>query len=387
MKLGLRAPMCSLTGYSEVGRELTAALEKEGVEIFLQLLDSVIYEASKPALPQHVIDMIDRLTGTMPADIPMLTIGTPPQYNVDHSGMKIGIGLFEAFSVPKPWLINMNRMDLILTLSGFNKEVFVRHGLPRQKVEIIPPAVDSTRFHPDVRPFYVGVTHPFTILFVGQLILRKGWDKLLVAALSTFRDHDDVCVIVKVPPVRSKSEHAQVTKRLRETKQEAGSSKVPIYCNNLPVPVEHIPRVYQIPRKRLADRRYPNMNGEPPKGIFALPSLGEGIGLPYLEAQASGLLTLGTRVTGQEFLNPTNAVIVNTGPPVRNIALELEHTLYRGAPFPSVTVDAVADALQRAYNMSPTDRAKIEQTARTQVQQFSYANCAKKVLSLIEARL
>lgn len=387
MQLGIRAPMCSLTGYAEFGRGTVAALERIGVEVFLELLDAAMYETSKPTLPQSVIDMIDRLMKPIPSNIPMLTIGTPTQYDVNHRGMKIGIGLFEAFGVPKPWLTEMNRMDLILTLSEFNREVFARHGLPRRKVEVIPPAVDSARFHPDVRPFYVGPTHDFTILFVGQLILRKGWDKLLLAALRTFRTHDDVCVLVKVPPVRNKSEHAQVVERLRDTKREAGGSKVPIYCNDLPVPVEQVPRVYQIPRKRLPDHRYPYLNGEPPKGIFALPSLGEGVGLPYLEAQASGLLVLGTRATGQEFLNPSNAVIVDTGPPVRNIPLELESTLYRGAPFPSVTVDAVSDALQRAYSMLSIDRVRIEETARAQARRLSHTNCAKRVLSFIEERL
>jgi len=387
MQLGIRAPMCSLTGYAEFGREMVMALEKEGVEIFLQLLDHSMYEASRSSLPQQVIDVITRLQQDIPPHIPVLTIGTPPQYATDLGSMKIGIGLFEAFSVPRPWLTVMNRMDLILTLSEFNREVFARHGISRRKIEVIPPAVDSDRFHPTVRPFYVGAVHPFTILFVGQLILRKGWDKLLLAALRTFRTHEDVCVVVKVPPVRNRGEHLRVAERLRVVKREAGGSKVPVYCNDLPVPVEQVPRVYQVPRKKLPGRIYRHLNGEPPKGIFALPSLGEGIGLPYLEAQASGLLALGTRSTGQEFLNPSNAVIVNTGPPVRNIQLELESTLYRGAPFPSVTVEAVADALQRAYSMSPMERTKIENTARSQVAQLSYTNCVRRVLSLIGERL
>lgn len=387
MQLGVRAPMCSLTGYAEFSRGIVTSLERLGVEVLLQLLDASIYEASKPALPQKVIDLIDRLQVNIPRGVPTLTVGTPPQYETAPGSFRVGIGLFEAFSVPRPWLTQMNRMDLILTVSEFNREVFARHGLSRKKIEVIPPAVDSVRFHPDIRPFYVGTVRPFTILFVGQLILRKGWDKLLLAALRTFRTHDDVCVILKVPPVRSRGEHLRVAERLQETKREAGGSKVPVYCNDLPVPVEQVPRVYQVARKKLPGRIYRNLNGEAPKGVFALPSLGEGIGLPYLEAQASGLLALGTRATGQEFLNPSNAVIVETGPPTRNIQVELEHTLYRGAPFPSVTVASVAAALRRAYEMPPEERSKIEQTARNQVKQLTYTNCAKQVLSIITARL
>lgn len=387
MELGIRVPMCSLTGYAEFGREIVTALERQGTTIYLQLLDSAMLESSKASLPQPVIDMIERTCDKIPTNVPVLTVGTPPQYDPELGSLKIGIGLFEAFGIPRPWLMAMNRMDLILTLSEFNREVFARHGISRKKIELIPPAVDSIRFHPRVRPFYVGTVRPFTILYVGQLILRKGWDKLLLAALTTFRSQDDVCVILKVPPVQSRGEHTRVVDRLREVKKQAGGSKVPVYCNDLPIPVEQVPRVYQVARKKLPGRRYRFLNGEPPRGIFALPSLGEGIGLPYLEAQASGLLVLGTRSTGQEFLNPTNAVIVNTGPPTRNMQLELESTLYRGAPFPSVTVGAVAEALQRAYNMTPEAYSKVEGTARAQVRQLTYNSCAKKILSIIEARL
>jgi len=387
MDLGIRAPMCSLTGYAEYARNVVRSLSRLGVNIFLELLDYRLYKTTKAALPLNVTELIEKLRRSVPADIPSLTIGTPPQYEPEHKGLKIGIGLFEALSVPVPWLTSMNRMDLILTLSSFNKEVFVRQGLSRGKVEIIPPAVDSDRFSPEANPFYVGVVRPFTILFVGQLILRKGWDKLLIAALRAFRTHDDVCVVLKLPPARSRGHHDETMKLLREVKREAGGSKVPVYFNDYAIPVEQIPRVYQIARKKVPKRIYRFLNGEPPKGVFALPSLGEGIGLPYLEAQASGLLVLGTCATGQEFLSPENAVIVESGPPIRNIKLELESTVYRGAPFPAVSVEAVADALRRAYNLDLSQRTMIESTARAQAGELTYDKCTRRILDTIESRL
>jgi len=387
MDLGVRAPMCSLTGYAEYSRNIVSSLSRLGANIFLELLDYRLYKTTKNALPLNVTELIDKLRRPIPGNIPTLTIGTPPQYELNHKGLRVGIGLFEAFSVPPPWLISMNRMDLILTLSEFNKEVFVRQGLPRGKIELIPPAVDCTRFNPEANPFYVGVVRPFTILFVGQLILRKGWDKLLIAALRVFRTHDDVCVILKLPPARTRSQHTETIKLLREAKRTAGGSKVPVYFNDYAVPVEQVPRVYQVARKKVPRRIYRFLNGEPPKGVFALPSLGEGIGLPYLEAQASGLLALGTRATGQEFLSPRNAVIVESGPPVRNIKLELESTVYRGAPFPAVSVDAVADALRRAYNLDPTERGELESVAREQAKGLTYNKCTQRILDVIESRL
>jgi len=387
MQLGVRAPMCSLTGYAEFAREVVSSLCRHGVEVSLELLDQPLYKSAKEYFPQSVVGLIKRLQRPIPDSIPILTIGTPPQYDSSRGSLKIGVGLFEAFGVPQAWLTSLSSMDLVLTLSEFNKEVFARHGIARKKIELIPPAIDCVRFHPSVQPFYIDAVRPFTILFVGQLILRKGWDKLLIAALRTFRMHTDVCVILKLPPVRSTAQRQLAVERIREVKKEAGSSKVPVYVNDYAIPIEQVPRVYQAIRKKLPDRRYRFLNGEPPRGIFALPSLGEGIGLPYLEAQASGLLALGTRSTGQEFLNPSNAIIVKSGPPVRNIKFELEHTLYRGAPFPAVTVEAVSEALQRAYDISSAERVKIERRARLQAERLTYNKCVEKIISIIESRM
>jgi glycosyltransferase involved in cell wall biosynthesis len=383
MQIGVRAPMCSLTGYAEFGREIVSGLERLGVDVILELLDEGMFESSLPTLPKSVVDVVLRCRRKIPDDIPIVTIGTPSQYDVDRGSLKVGLGLFEAFLVPQPWIVAMNRMDLILTVSEFNREVFARNGLDRKKIRLIPPAVDCERFHPDAAPLYLEIVRPFTILFLGQLILRKGWDKLLIATLRTFRTHDDVCVVLKLPPIRWSGEMDLIKSKLSAVKREAGASKVPVYCNVSPVPVEMVPRVYQVARKAVPGMVYRYLDGEVPRGVFALPSLGEGIGLPYLEAQASGLLTLGTRSTGQEFLSPENAVIVRSGSPIRNLALELESTLYRGAPFPSVTIDAVSDALLRAYNLSGEDRSWIESAALSFAKEMTYEKCVECVLSSV----
>lgn len=379
--------MCSLTGYSEFSREIAKSLEKQGADISLELLDYGMYESSKPSLPPDIIELIERTRRDIPKDIPVLNIGTPPEFNTRLGTLKVGIGLFEAFGVPPPWLIQMSAMNLILTLSEFNREVFARSGVARDKIVVIPPAIDCSRFNLAVRPFYVGVVRQFTILFVGQLILRKGWDKLLIAALRTFRKHDDVCVILKLPPTRSRGTREAAIERIKGVKQTAGASKVPVYFNDFPIPVERVPQVYQVARKIIPNRIYRFLKGKSLTGVFALPSLGEGLGIPYLEAQASGLLTLGTRSTGQEFLTPENAIIVESGPPARDLRVELESALYRGTPFPSVTIDAVSNALLRAYNLEDNARGSIEKTARAQAEKLTYSNCACEILNAIESRL
>lgn len=386
MKLGIRAPVCSLTGYAETARSIIAGLDKLGVDIYLDMVDKDMYESSKPALTTELTETLDRITRPIPRKVPVFTIGTPVQYYTHPDHFKIGIGLFEAYGIPQAWLMQMNKMQLLLTFSEFNREVFIKHGINKERIEVIPPAVDSTRFHPNVLPFYVHAVRPFTILFLGQLILRKGWDKLLIAALRAFGRFEDVCVLLKLPPVYYEAQTSEMISKIRAVKEEAGSSKVPVYFNNLAIPVEKIPRVYQIPRQTLRGHKYPHL-AKGIRGVFALPSLSEGIGLPYLEAMASGLLVLGTNTTGSSFLTARNSVIVEAGPPRRDLRLEMEATLYRGAPFPSISSDAVADALRRAYEMNEVDSQKITRQARREVESYTYENCSKLILQHIQNHL
>ena len=386
-KLGVRAALCSLSGYAEVSRSIVTGLDKLGVDIYLEMIDDKIYESSKPSLSASLVETIDRLQRPVPKGVPIISLCTPPQYYTEPGRFLVGYGLFEAHSVPQPWLIEMNKMNLIITMSTFNQEVFVKQGISRKKIEIVSPAVDSTRFHPSVEPFYSHVVREFPILFLGQLILRKGWDKLLIAALRAFNTHENVCVILKLPPVRHEAQTTEMINKIKAIKLEAGSSKVPIYFNNMAIPTESVPRVYQIVRKRLPGYIYEHLNDGPPRGIFALPSLGEGAALPYLEAMSSGLLVLGTNVTGSEYLNPRNAVIVNTGSPVKSLEVELEHSLYRGAVWPRVDVAAVEDALLRAYNMDATTRNNIETTARKQAEEMTYLKTCQAIINAIQSHM
>jgi len=385
--LGIKAPVGSYTGYGEWARELIIGLDKLGLNISLEILDENMYNSSKDSLPENVVEVIERVKKPIPRNGPVFTIGTPIQYSSNPNHFNVGTGLFEALRIPQAWLIEMSKMDLIVTSSEFNRELFIRHGINKKKIIIIPPAVDSKRFHPTVKPFYVHTVHPFTILYLGQLILRKGWDKLLIATLKEFNKNDDVCIILKLPPVRYDEQTTAMINKIKEVKQVAGSSKVKIYFNNFAIPIEKVPRVYQIPNQIMRKHLYPYLNGSTPRGVFALPSLGEGIGLIYLEAMASGLLTIGTNITGNSFLNGQNALIVESGKPKRDLRLEMESTLYRGAPFPFVSVDAIRGALRKAYDMNETERRKIINVARKEAENFTYEKTCTALITAIQSHL
>jgi glycosyltransferase involved in cell wall biosynthesis len=379
--------MCSLTGYAGLSREIVSGLDKLGTDISLKILDESMLKSSTNMMTKEILDLIKRCkVKELPKNDVVLSIGTPPQYSVAGK-LKVAVGMFEAYALPPNWLQLMNKQDLILTPSTFNQQVFIKQGLSEKKIAVIPPAVDSNLFNENVEPFYVSELKYFTILFLGQLILRKGWDKLVKAVLRTFRTNDDVLLILKLPPPNSDAQETGMIERVKAIKQEAGSSKVKVYCNFSAVGIEQVPKVYAALNHRLPDKVYPYLGNSEPRGIFCLPSLGEGCGLTYLESMASGTLTLGTNSTGSFFLNPENSIIIETGLPTRNIELELEHPLYQNMPMPTVSTISISKALTRAYNMSQEERNKITVQARKDAEGYTYDACCRVILNEIQKRI
>lgn len=80
-----------------------------------------------------------------------------------------------------PWVRQVERelalADTIIIQSCFSERTLVEHGIPAEKLVRIPLGVDVKRFHPaESRP-----PGPFRVLFLGQIMLRKGVQYLLEA--------------------------------------------------------------------------------------------------------------------------------------------------------------------------------------------------------------
>lgn len=69
------------------------------------------------------------------------------------------------------------RADRIIVQSPYAAETFVQQGMPREKLVVVPRAVDTSRFTPAAP----NTDSMFRALFVGQLCLRKGLPYLLRA--------------------------------------------------------------------------------------------------------------------------------------------------------------------------------------------------------------
>ena len=153
---------------------------------------------------------------------------------------------------------------LIVTISNYSLEKIQKHyGVERSKVRIVPNGVDTEKFKPtetQAARRQLGLGNTPCVLFVGNLIPRKGLSFLLEAAKKIVKENRDTqFLIVGEGPLKT-----PLTMSL-ESADLSGNFKL---LGNLKE--DALPVIYNC-----AD-------------VFVLPSIQEGQGIVLLEAQAAG---------------------------------------------------------------------------------------------------
>ncbi|WCJ59709.1 glycosyltransferase family 4 protein [Fontisphaera persica] len=189
-----------------------------------------------------------------------------------------------------PELYNQRRIeecriaDVIVVNSRWSLECLEKQGVPPKKIFVIPLCYESAREEADFRRHYKGSlwdqgVRPFTVLFLGQVILRKGIQYLIQAA-----KHPDLAEVVfdVVGPVG-------IT--------EAAIRSAP--CNM---------RFHGIASRTDVSEWYRRAD------LFVLPTISDGFAITQIEAMAHGLPVIATPNCGEVVRDGEDGLIV----PVRD---------------------------------------------------------------------
>jgi L-malate glycosyltransferase len=167
--------------------------------------------------------------------------------------------------VARFWLKRASVVQAISTRIAHELE---RRGFARERVEVLPNAIDTTRFSVRAAPLPAGT--PFTALFVGRLVQEKGLSTLLDAWAQAFAGRADVrLMLVGGGPLEAE---------LRAQAARLGIAAQVELCGH---------------RDRVED-----VLAEADVGL--LPSRIEGLSNTLLEFMAAGLPVLATRISGSE---------------------------------------------------------------------------------------
>lgn len=199
----------------------------------------------------------------------------------------VGFTMFETDRIPTAWVDELARMDEVFVPCSFNAETFAAAGVPREKLNVFRPGLDLSGFTADVKPYPLRGEPAFTFLSVFQWTRRKGWDVLLESFVRAFRRDDPVRLVIRAYP--------------GERKDPPLSERIAAHLASLGVSREDAPRI-ELVEEFVAEQDLPSLYAA--ADAYVLPTRGEGFGLPFLEAMAAGLPTIGTNWSGHlDFLD------------------------------------------------------------------------------------
>ena len=287
----------------------------------------------------------------------------------------VGLTMFESDRLPHGWAAACDSMDEIWVPSEFNRETFARGGVEPSKLHVLPVGIDTSAYDPDrIAPFEIPGRRSFCFLSVFQWTRRKGWDVLLDAYARAFTNADDVSLVIRAslpgasaaPPIRE-----QIARHF-ERLGIAPSRAPHVIVLDRPMPDGSMPSLY-----RAAD-------------AFVLPTRGEGWGLPFMEAMASGLPTIATRWSAHlDFMHDRNSYLIDIDGlvPVER-AQTIENPFY-GADhkWASPSVADTARLLRHVFD-NRAEAREVGRRARSEIRsRWTPARTAEWIGERVEARI
>ncbi|MCK4836001.1 MAG: glycosyltransferase family 4 protein [Candidatus Aminicenantes bacterium] len=263
----------AISGYSDEARVMVKGLADLGIEV------KIIGKNIKPG--RNEFKFQDRIEPGIPVVYHTYRHGN---YRLRTHSYGIVRSMLEVTRIPQNWVYRFNQLSEIWVPNVFNYKVFERSGVKKDRIFIIPSPIDSGFGSDDtVFQFKTRKKFVFLSLFNYSARIRKGLDILLRAYTKTFNQHDDVCLVIK-------------SNTSRDTLDEEF---------NLSGSIPEIEVVNCVLDKKELGALFRAAH------CFIMPSRGEGIGRPYLEAMKAGLPIIATGWGGHcEFLSDNNSFLI-----------------------------------------------------------------------------
>lgn len=175
--------------------------------------------------------------------------------------------MYESTRIPSVYVSNINeRCERMIAPCRWIKDVFAANGV-KVPIHVVPGGVDGSHYTLlPLRP----KNRPYTFMCLADRAMRKGWHIALMAFMETFREDDDVALIIK-------ARQPDILKIFTpDAVREGVYKKVRIWCGEVD------------------DERDIYAHAD----CYVFPTAAEGWGSPPREAAACGLPVLATDYSG-----------------------------------------------------------------------------------------
>ncbi len=276
-----KGPVKRASGLGVASREYVRALRRQGV-------NTVVGSARKRSLRHSKRPRV--LIYHYPPD----TLNVKKERK--HFNAIIVNTVWETSRIPNRWRSTINRVDAVCVPSRQNKQAMRNSGV-KVPIFIVPHGVNGRTFNPWNRKLPLkNAKGRFIFVSVFGFQHRKNPEALLKAYWEEFSSGDKVLLIIKTNGYAPYENERWIRRRILTYKKRLGIRK-----KTAPVMV-------------IARRLNPTkLRGIYTRGhAFVLPTRGEGVGLPFLEALASGIPAIATGWGGHmDFLTSKNSFLIN----------------------------------------------------------------------------
>ena len=292
------------TGYDNASRGYLLGLDRLGIDVKIEPMcygENIFTGGLDPKEESRLRELIDKPYAEDKKKILVYHAqpnGVDPVAERERYDKVIILTVWETTKVPDSWIDNANAADAIIIPSKQNEEALKDSGIA-SPIYIVPHGSDCNAFKPENIPLSLtDARDKFTFLSVFQWQHRKAPEILLKAFWEEFSRDDNVCLIVKTywgSHVISKQESRHIMSQISDYKQRLGvSDSAPIYLSTSIFEDADLKGLYTT------------------SDCFVLPTRGEGVGLPYMEALSSGIPVIATAWGGSmDFLNSKNSYLVD----------------------------------------------------------------------------
>ena len=291
MELIVYAPVFGQSGFEQLSRGLLLALDQMGVQI--ELRPAYEWNAERVGLSQDKMNRLIRMVNTRVTPIaPHIIYQKPAGQPIHKDAPAICYSLFETDRCPISWVDSLQKMDNVFVFSEFNRKGWSESGIPENKIAALPPAIDSFLYNPDGPRLSIKNKKGFVFLTSGDFTERKNFEAVIEAYVKEFKSTDPVTLIVKGHYGGFVKKHRRdCIERLRNIANAFNPDNTPriLFWG------DKITDFAMASLYRSVD-------------AFVLTSRGEGLGLQYLEAMASGIPIIHANWSAQtDYLNHENS--------------------------------------------------------------------------------
>lgn len=353
-------------GHATVTRNMTRALLRQGLKVKLRTTEMPPPEHYAEFIQKDFLRMMARPYQKQSARIRIMH-RIPPDFRKTQDLLSVGLTYSESTNIPPDWAFYVNdTVDALIVANAQSQTAFEAAGITKP-IWVVPHGVNVRVFRPGRTSYQNQLNLPsFRFLSVFEWVPRKGYEILARAFWEEFSAQEDVCLVIKTRSFRS-SESRGPADELRQLKAQLHAVHAArIYLVDKDLPVSQLAALYRS------------------SSAFVLPTRGESVGLPLLEAAASELPIITTAWGGPlEFLPPENAYLVHFAlTPVPAAAAQEAESLNGFWAEPNIT--SLRHLMREVYENFSAARERAQRLRQHIVQTRSWNACARGLIQYLE---